>query len=467
MKKTVLFSAGLLIYPFLMHASITPGNGVIVDSAATDYYNHITNGQFPSLYKDVMSTTNPKPKIQYIFPDIGYIAVTEDPALAAEIDNYMTKVVNTFDTSKITITVLDEQSCTSPVIPTPSLGSNLVIVSYSFCAQPQIQRLNPADFTPFIQPDLGSSYDLSTLATEYYGKSFGPSTQVIPMINYDTDWTSMLYAIYQNKGNAVVTKSMVTLAKDITASIQNTAGINGVAFDNEPAIGKTDVLPSQAGTTQSQIEFNFFNSIATGIGSNKNLFLFDANTTAQAIYAGKTTNIVDLYALYDFETEDTTNSPSGPYALNNYNGSASTCATNPKPKNAGNCPSVSHMITNGLNLGIPIMFVLPASATSTMWNSLQAYNSTTTTPPGLVFSGNTATSACNTSLDPSGIEKTILSMYLCTASGTCPGGEPAITAYLQAPPSPNPNNTLGCSAYTNTTGTMQAYFDASLSALKT
>ncbi len=422
MKKSLLCSISLLAPLSALHAGLPPGNGMIIDSAATSYYNHTQNPALPSVQNDLKNY--PGAKIQYMFPDIGYINI------ATSSDIISTKNL----TASTTVKVYGELPCNQKP-PVAADNSNTVIFFYSFCANPSIARPNADAGFKFAQPDLGVPVALTDIIKDDQPYS------VAPMITYDGDWTTDIQALYAAQP-ATIKNAMQTLSGEIATSISATNAI-GVAFDNEPSIGKTDTTNG----LNSAIETNFFDTIAQALSKkNQYLFLYDANTTAQTLYATDK-NIVDLYSLYDIEGADADIAPAGSstayYPVGNY---TNTSGTN-------DAPSVYNAVKNGLALGIPIMFVAPASATATLWANAQTYNV-------VPSSRGTSPAQCNQTFDTSDVERNVLSQYLCN-SKTCtpPGGLDALNSYL------GPAN---CAAYPNPGAQdMSSYFNAALIAIST
>ncbi len=447
MQKKI-FSALSLIFPILAYG-ITAGNGVIVDSSATDYYNHITNNSYPSLYRDIQTHAA---NIQYVFPDFGYITFQESSDLANG------AAIN----SATTITIGTNASC-SPKLA-PITGNNTIEFVYTLCNYPQIQRPYqlPHDegyvYPPFTEPDLGAT--LSLAQTLSYYSSMQTLTQktmsVAPFFTYDPNWIVLCQTLYQ-KNPTTLTNALNSLAQNIASTI-STSGAGGVGFDNEPGLDKID-NPNNDPDIHPVLQYNFFKTIASSLGPNQTLFVFDANTTLQSLYQANVSNVVVLYALYDFESATEDGSPYGPYTLSAYGQNS--------PESGDN---VYHIALNALNLATPFMYVLPGSATQTLWDSVQVYN-TATPSSGLINSSSVSSGACNTQTDPTGEETNVLSDFLCVTnntsppSNTCPGSPSlsTIQSYLA---------TTNCTAYTNTVNgiavpqsNMEAYFKAALAAI--
>lgn len=426
--KRFLLCIGITALTTSLAASITQGNGVIIDSAASDFYN-AQNGQLPSLKNDLQ--TAPKSNIRYVFPDIGYISVVESDDIANG------KAVNASTTIEVVPPYTDlTQGCAFPSAPS---APNTIEFYYTFCAVPQINGMD----------DLGSKTTLPDLVSYYktLPGSAGQAIHVVPLISYDSEWVVDIQKLY-NDHNPNLLSALNTLATEIGATIAANASnnIGGVGFDNEPAISQID-----GNQTATGAEYSFFKSIAKALApNNQNLFLFDANTTAKNLYTTPPTspNIVALYPLYDFESAAADhNYPYGPYPFTSY--------SNHSPGTA----DVYHTVENGMNLNVPILFVLPASATQTLWDSVEQYDlDIATVPPTTPVDPDlTVTTNCPQTLtDP--VDISVLSNFLCT-SAACPAGLSAIANYIA------PNN---CQQYTrNDKGTVMLvdYFNAALNVL--
>jgi hypothetical protein len=265
------------------------------------------------------------------------------------------------------------------------------------------------------------------------------------MITYDSDWSTLLHSLYHSN-NPNLTPALQALGTEI-AQTALTDGAKGLAIDNEVSINSSTDLPT---------EQSFFESIVKTLSaSNGNLFLFDANATAKALYPTYH-NIVIMAPLYDNETVNSkdditpTGSPNAYYDINTYQGPST---------DKSDRPSVADSVFNALNLNVPVMFVLPASATQTLWSTTQLYNS-----PG------SQGQPCEQPDQAGSVQMNVLSNFLCDQKTGCPttatGGNVAnVTAYL------SPKN---CAAYQNTSTlpgnskpVMQQYFDTALAALKT
>ncbi len=423
--KRFLLCASITALTTSLAAAITPGSGVIIDSAASDLYN-AQNGQLPSLQNDLKAA--PKSNIQYIFPDIGYISVVESDDIANG------KAVNASTTIEVAPAYTDlKQGCLFPTAPSTP---NTIEFYYTFCAVPQINGMD----------DLGSKTTLPDLVNYYktLPGSAGQAINVIPLISYDSEWVMDTQKLY-NDNNPQLLSALDTFATDLGATIAANANINiaGVGFDNEPAISQID-----GNQTASGIEYSFFKKIAKALAqNNQNLFLFDANTTAKYLYttAPVSANIVALYPLYDFESAAADNNyPYGPYPFTSYSNSSLGIT------------DVYHTVENGMNLGVPILFVLPASATQTLWDSVEQYDlHIATVPPTTPVDPDfTVTASCPQTLaDPA--DTNVLSNFLCTSSA-CPGKFLAVSNYIA------PND---CQQYTrNDKGTVELvdYFNPSL-----
>ncbi len=426
--KKFLLCASITALTTSLAAAITPGNGVIIDSAASDVYN-AQNGQLPSLQNDLQAA--PRSNIQYIFPDIGYINVAE----SADIANG--KAVNASTTVEVAPPYTDlTQGCAFPSAPS---SSNTIEFFYTFCAVPQINGMD----------DLGTKTTLPDLVGYYktLPGSAGQAIDVIPLMSYDSEWVVDTQKLY-NASNPNLAPALNTLATEMGSTIAANENINigGVGFDNEPAINQMD-----GNQTATGIEYSFFKNIAEALAkNNQNLFLFDANTTAKNLYtiAPASANVVALYPLYDFESAESDSGYAyGPYPFTSYSNSSLGIT------------DVYHTVENGMNLGVPILFVLPASATQTLWDSVEQYDLhiATVPPTSPVNPDLTVTSNCLQAA-PQSVDTTVLNSFLCMGT-SCPGGPPATSNYIAL---------NDCQQYTrNDKGTVMLvdYFNAALNAL--
>ena len=420
MTRASLLTSFLLCMPLLVHADIQKGNGVIVDSAATDYYNG-NNKYTPSLQNDLSNHAGTQ--VQYIFPDVGYIIAEQST------DAVM---------SSATVNVMPELPCGATPTKISQIPPNTVLFFYTFCALPELQRPDPAvEGYTFPTPDLGGAYQLSDLI-KYYS-----AYTVIPLITYDSGWSSTIKALNQAK-NPNLDQGMQVLGQMLAESAV-TDGAKGLAVDNELAINNT---------TSPTIEIDFFQAMTQVLAKNNaTLFLYDANATALQLYKNYS-NLVIFDPLYDMENASSDvypslGSPNAYYSVNQYQGPSTN-------KNVS--PSVSDIVTDGMNFDMPIMFILPASATNTLWNSAQLYNS----------SGQTAQPCQALDLTPGNVELNTLSNFLCQTNGVCPtnktgGNINTVQTYL------GPGN---CGAYlnpsalsTNHDAPMEQYFDSALAAI--
>ena len=115
-----------------------------------------------------------------------------------------------------------------------------------------------------------------------------------------------------------------------------------------------------------QKEELFFGTIASILaGAQKFLLLFDAPTSAKALYATYT-NVVFMQPLYDLDNSDPADHTSTAYnpdqLASAYTGSINSVA--------------SGTLTASAAAGQSVMYVVPASATSTIWDFEMSYNYT-------------------------------------------------------------------------------------------
>ncbi len=298
------------------------GNGIWNYSVATDYYyGSQAAPQSPSLAVDLKK--NPQAGIEYVFAT--FISLSQ---------GYNAN--NTLGP----IPVINNQCPTNKLIP--------VITYY---ALPQI---NPDMYSGV----LGGCVAGET-ATKYYADIFpNAPLKVVPVAEYADDSFPSLIA------NATSNSQISLYADALAKQILNDNSAYGLAIDNEKSINsynKTLIPPSTTFTVGQKNEEYFFGELASKLASGgKYLFLFDAATSAVNLYPTNK-NIVFMAPLYDLDNSDPTvlsPPPYNPDLLSQYKSSLTSVA-NGKLTTAN---------------GQSVMFVVPASATSTIWDYEMAYN---------------------------------------------------------------------------------------------
>lgn len=394
---------------------VAAGNGVWNYSVATDYYYGTqTPVESPSLKYD-LTVAHPTSTVQFVLP-----------------------VISTLDAP-------------NGVIPTPVSSADFIINCPLHEKPPSTQLLNY-----YALPQLNDSY-LTTGAilgtcvdgesvTSYYS---GFVSHVVPVIEITANLGTAL---------AAADPSVVTaVADNVAAIINNDPNAYGVAFDNEPLLSKEGgTTTTPAGTI---LERNFYGELAYQLALHKKyLFLFDASDTAIYLHTNgynhsNLNNIIIEQNLYDLDTTDSDQS-SGPVSLANY----TTLVEHEASKD----------LSTELSSNPPLRFVLPASATSTMWDYLQGYNMVATGNSYIAPTTLTDESLCEQvdATTMGTIDNSALAAFLCAPSsptdanppnGICPGAPGAaaqeiILGFL---------NSQNCVNYTNSDHMFQ-YFNASL-----
>jgi hypothetical protein len=358
-------------------SGFVPGNGVIVNSVATDIHNS-TN--VSSLISHI--TAYPKTNIKYVFLDFGFITTEKPPR---------------------------------PII----YGcASLEMGRFSYRAVPQLKPLT-SDIENLMGPCI-DGYEV----TKYFKES--NIMNVIPMINYDPGFADEIKTNCKSD-SVCITKELRALANQIANVINNDANANGVAFDNEPAI--RDLF-------NSGDENMFFETIAKALLSkSKNLFLFDAPAAAIALHKNNISNVAILEPLYD-QLGVPPGQPKGPYLLQEYSDST--------------VKQVENYFINPDKQNIPVLFVLPASATDTIWDYVQTFNHV---PTGMPLKNPTTLVSSVDCTKPTGFNYEIMSKLLkCPTTNSCD----AVYTFLDHD---------NCAQYTNPTA-LEVYFNASLAAEK-
>jgi hypothetical protein len=188
------------------------------------------------------------------------------------------------------------------------------------------------------------------LATAYYaGINKDAPLKVVPVAEYADDTFPNYIA---TASDAIVISIATALAEKINQDLST----YGLAIDNEKSINSSNSNT----TVGQQKEELFFGTLAAKLATGgKFLFLFDAATSAVNLYPNNK-NIVFMAPLYDLDNSDPT-------------------VPSPTPYN----PDLLSQYTNTLKIangklatsnGQSVMFVVPASATSTIWDYEMAYN---------------------------------------------------------------------------------------------
>lgn len=405
-------SHNLLIDP------VAKGNGVWDYSVATDYYYGTqTPIESPSLIYD-LTVTLQTTAIQFVFPQF--------PTLDVPKDGINPGVTGAF-------------SITCPTAGKPSME----ILNYY--ALPQ---LSVSSGITGVDSYLGPCVNGESV-TSYY-KGF--VSYVVPVIDITQAFNASLAA-----SNL---QTVYAIADNVATIINNDPNAYGVAFDNEPAISDDGLDPAPKNLDYT-LEQNFYGEVAYKLaGSKKYLFLFDAPHTANYLYTNgfrgeSLNNIIIMQNLYDLDTTESA-TPAGPVSIESY-----TALVNKIAMNA---------LSTGNAAQPPIRFDLPASATSTMWDYAQGYDmvSAATVKPSEATYINQTTlnnpAACltNDATTAGTIDNSVLSLFICSPSGTpCPGtlggtAIPIINGFL---------NSSNCVNYANKTALL-SYFNTSLSSVQ-
>lgn len=435
-----------------------PGDGIWNYSVATDYYwGSVKGGVQPSLKADFVAN-NLGQKITYAFPVFGYI------------DQDATKG---FSGNTVQPNCYIGKNTPIPSNQRDSLKMNPQAV-FSYFAMPQLKPL----FITGAYPAIGDCVD-GAQATSYYKNTVGIS-RVVPVLEMSDDFnTAITYATNSKDPTKIDMDQLMDLAVTIANTILADDNAYGVAFDNEPAIFKatSTSTPKMANCQGLDLEAAFYGTIAHTLASGakgpKYLFLYDAPDTARSLYKGvryavdpngkqcpysvnfpALTNIVMKPALYDLEVADSTYS-SGPVSVGVYRDLV-----------------ISYLkSTFALAGDPPAMVVLPASATDTMWSSLQSYNIGISSTPYVLPTTLKTPSTCNQDATVVGsVDYVAITSLICGDSSTysCPDMQNPTTL-----PGTNVTNFLSmCKAYQNTSPTganvvMNDYFSSALGVLNT
>ena len=358
--------------------------------------------QSPSLQPSLKTDLNQykTTNISYVFPVFGYLDADRNGALP--------------DPSSFSLTCSPGQ-----------------VVVFNYYANP----LMKSTAVPGVDKALGGCVDGMDV-TAYYNTFI---KHTVPTVEYSSSFINAISA-------PNLEPVLIKIADNIASVINNDPNAYGVAFDNEPSINSVSKVYGFA------YEKAFFGEIALQLSKqNKFLFLFDANATGIDLFKNGYTgsavkNIILLQPLYDLE--DTSAYEMGPVSLTTYTKDAQQ--------------QIQSYLADANSP--PVMFMIPASATDTIWNSLQGYDMAATVPPKPIQPYINPTSLSNPSTCDSSdaskagtIANTVLSSLLTDSQGS------------QVNPATNINNFLGkdnCVKYTNSQSLIN-YFDAVLTAIKT
>lgn len=298
------------------------GNGIWNYSVATDYYyGTMTTPQSPSLAVDLPA--NPDANIEYVFATFISLSL-----------GYNGNKTLGF------IPTIREECPTDKVVP--------IIAYYA------LPVVNP-DMYPTQPSPLGGCV-AGKNATAYYAGIFpNAPLKVVPVAEY-ADETFPAFM------STAADDQIISIATALAQVIVNDTSTYGLAIDNEKSINSSN--PNA--TVGQQKEELFFSTLATQLAaSGKFLFLFDAATSAKVLYNNHK-NIVFMQPLYDLDNSDPN--------------VHTTTAYNPDPLSSPYTGSVNSVaagtLTNNAAPGQSVMFVVPASATSTIWDYEMAYNIT-------------------------------------------------------------------------------------------
>ena len=435
-----------------------PGNGVWNYSVATDYF-YGNKKQSPSLYADITQYDPNHTAVKYVFPVFGNVQAGANGDYTGTISS---------------------SACFTDTNHTQAV--------FSYYALPQVQdRLSTGSYpTTPITPGKPFSDILGTCITGQMVTDYYKNTVKIPYVVPVVEIPGFSAAI---GGSSLGVDQVTNIADAIAAIILDDPNAYGVAFDNETAINKatSNASPPTVNCTGLYYEELFYGRIAQKLAAGttpKYLFLFDAPETGTNLYKATTTipdpnstttpqanckfdttkyppfsygplkNIVLQKALYDMSSTD--NLPAnGPISLHDNNSLVQSAID-------------SYL---GTYQGPPVTFVLPASATSTMWDSLQVYDlpalqSAIAAQPNLLPPTKivplTQAVACNQDAQTAlTINRQILSQYLCIDDKTCLTSSSPTTTINKVI-----NDFIGvsnCGAFPNTSATMRQYFDGEIS----
>ena len=364
----------------LLSDPVAKGNGVWNYSVATDYYygTKTPAAESPSLYYDLKVAYNTS-TIQFVFPQF--------PTLDIPSSGFNPSASGAF----------------TDVCPSSGKASSTQIMNYY--ALPQLTENSVTGVSTYLGPCVNGES-----VTAYYSSFI---SHVVPVIDITQEFNQAL--------KATTSQTVIATADNVAAMINNDPNTYGVAFDNEPAINK-DGLDKAPNPLDYPLEQEFYGEIAYKLAEHKKyLFLFDAPHTANYLYNNgynhqNLNNIILFQYLYDLDTTNDA-TPAGPVSIESYTILVNKAATN--------------ALSSGNSSEPPLRFVLPASATSTMWDYAQGYdmvsaatkniaesvyvNQTTLSNPSICESADATTALT--------IDNDVLSVFLCNSSNICHGAE--------------------------------------------
>lgn len=300
------------------------GNGIWNYSVATDYYyGTMSTPQSPSLAVDLAANT--KANIEYVFAAFVSLSIGVPPAHSA------------------------------PALISDTCPTDSTVPMIAYYALPLVK----SDVYP-VQPNpLGECVD-GKLATAYYaGINKEAPLKVVPVAEYATNDFPALIA-------SADATTITNIATALAQKVANDPSTYGLAIDNEKGISSYNPDPNNQQSQQQKNEELFFGVMAQILGQfGKYLFLFDANKSANNLYTvSNYKNVVILAPLYDLDNSDPTVTTSTAY--------------NPDQLASPYTKSVNDMASGTLSastgVGQSVMFVVPASATSTIWDYEMVYN---------------------------------------------------------------------------------------------
>jgi len=386
------------------------GNGVWNYSVATDYYYGMKQ-ESPSLWYDLTQQYDTS-SIQFVFPQFPTLSVASS---------------GVFDP--------DAAGAFSTTCPTSTNHKAPSTEMFNYYALPQLNSYIVNGVDAYLG-NCAAGEDI----TVYYANFI---SHVVPVIDVSQEFNAAL----STAGDTTV----LSIADHVAAIINNDQHTYGVSFDNEPAINLLGADSGEPTAKGYRIERMFYGEIALQLAKQKKyLFLFDANATGIILYTNgyngsALNNIVLQQYLYDLDTTNPA-TPAGPVSLENY-----TTLVDKQAKND---------LSPANSTQPPLRFVLPASATSTMWDYAQGYNmvSSKSTYTNQTILNNPAPCLITPATTIGTIDNGTLGLFLCSVDGSCPSSSsnPNIAAFL---------NNSNCINYTNPTKLL-AYFDASLQSVK-
>lgn len=294
------------------------GNGIWNYSVATDYYyGSQATPQSPSLAVDLKK--NPQAGIEYVFATFISLGTGSIPSSPPP-------------------------GITSPPMLRDQCISDGVIPVIAYYALPQI---NPSMYSGV----LGQCVPGETATAYYAGINTEAPLKVVPVAEY----ADSSFPLFMSTASDT---QIIAIANALAQKINSDVSTYGLAIDNEKSINSSNPTSQTVGQQKEELFFGQLASVlATG---NKFLFLFDAATSAVNLYPTNK-NIVFMAPLYDLDNSDPTvlsPPPYNPDLLSQYKSSLASVAN-------GKLTTAK---------GQSVMFVVPASATSTIWDYEMAYN---------------------------------------------------------------------------------------------